>query len=156
MPVIEFVPAGISEGKRTNASSNNIATARAKTTGGSVSDDTLWAAARKQGSNYVFWRGQLIFDFSQGPQILRRMGRKIKIVRAALILSDGIVNSADTGGNKLVISHIHNPNSYGTWHSKDFDRARMSKHTSAKVITNGEDNKLFSLDNRGLLRELES
>ena len=32
----------------------------------------------------------------------------------------------------------------------------MSKHTSAKVITNGEDNKLFSLDNRGLLRELES
>jgi len=152
MPVREFTPTGVSEGKTTTKNNNNVATARGHTQGSTPTDNTNFAIARKQGSKYHFFRGLFIFDFSNIPASDLK---GIKVIRAGLVLSDLSVSAADSGGDKMVVSHIHNPNSYGSWGSYDYNNTRYSKHTSAQTLTNGDDNFLFELDNRALLKQLQ-
>jgi hypothetical protein len=153
MPVREFTPTGISEGKTTFKKHGSAATARGFTQGSTPADDTNFAIARKQSSNYFFYRGLFIFDFSNIPASDLR---GIKIIRAGLVLSDVAVSAADSGGDKMVVSHIDNPNSYGSWGSQDYSNARYSKHTSAQTLTNGADDFLFELDHPALLKQLQS
>ena len=152
MPVREFTPTGVSEGKTTFKKNSNVATARGFAQGSTPADDINFAIARKQSTNYFFYRGLFIFDFSNIPV---NDLKGIKVVRAGLVLSDITVSAADSGGNKMVVSHIHNPNSYGSWGSQDYSNARYSKHTSAQTLTNGADNFLFELDNPALLKQLQ-
>ncbi len=154
MPLKEFTPTGVSEGKTVYKQHSSVATVRAFAQGqASASDDTNFAIARKQGGNYIFYRGLFIFDFSNLPA---NDLRGIKIVRAGLVLSDISVAAADSGGDKMVVSHIHNPNSFGSWGKQDYDNSRYSKHTSAQTLTNGADNFLFELDNVALLKQLQN
>ena len=159
MPIAAFTPGGTSEGKTSTKNSSNINTARDATAGGSIADNTSFAIARKAGSKYHFFRGIFIFDFSTGgnvgiPNVIRN--QRIRVFRADLLLSDTSVSAADSGGDKLVVSHIHDPNTFGTWHANDYSDARYSKHTSAQTIANGADDAVFRLDNRLLLREIEN
>ena len=151
MPIAAFTPGGSSEGKTSTKNSSNINTARNGAQGGSITDNTNFAIAMKSGSKYHFYRGIFIFDFSTGgnvgiPNVIRN--QRIRVFRADLLLSDTVVATADSGGDKLVVSHIHNPNTFGTWHSKDYSNARYSKHTSGQTIANGADDVVFRLDNR--------
>jgi len=153
MPVKEFTPAGITEGKYTQVNTNNIDNTRGAAAGGAATDGTYFAMAKKQGGKWRFSRGQFIFDFSTG---LPSGIKDVKIYRADLILSDTIMAASATGGDKMVVSHIFNPNTFGTWHSNDYSNARFSSHTSGQAVTNGTDNFVFRLDNPTLVREIQN
>ena len=154
MPVKQFTPGGSSESKSGLKMHGTIATARNATAAASIADNTfLGGQAVKAGANFGYRRGLFLFDFRTAVPIELR---KIKVIKAQLILNDTSVAVPDTNGNKMMLAHMHNPNAFGAQHVNDYNKARYSKYCSAQIIANGSDGVVYQIDHGALLREIQN
>ena len=106
----------------------------------------------KSGSNFFIRRGVLLYDFAGVP-----IPQGIRVVKAQIILNDVVEAAAQTGGDKIRVGWISDPNTFGAVHANDYDRTRHSTsiRTSAQQVDNGADGEIIELDNGALLKKLQ-
>ena len=152
MPIKTITAPGDSKGGNLLKSNTNYNTAHDATAGGTVQTDNKFTIHGKAGSNYLIRRGVLLYDFSTA-----QIPRGAKVMGAQLILNDVTENAAQTGGDKIRIGWLYNPNTFGDIHSNDYDKARYSaaSYTSAQQIDNGASGEIIRLDNKVLLNRLQ-
>ena len=153
MPLKTITAPGSTKGVNILKSNSNYNTAHDATAGtNSGNADTKFTIHGKAGSNYLIRRGILLYDFR--PTIFP--GR-ISIVKVQLVLNDVTENAVQSGGDKIRIAWMDDPNTFGATHANDYDRTRYdaTTYTSAQQLANGEDGKIIRLDNRKLLDQIQ-
>ena len=153
MPIKTITAPGDSKGANLLKSNSNYNTAHDATAAASVNTDHKFTLHAKAGSNYLIRRGILLYDFRGNV-----LPANIKVLRAQLIVNDVIENGAQTGGDKMRIGWISNPNTFGDIHSNDYNYLRYSSgsYSSAQQVNNGADGEVIRLDNRFLLNKLQN
>ena len=154
MPKITIItPGSATVGVNILKSGTNYTTVRDATAGTNAgNEDNKFTLNAKAGSNFFIRRGILLYDFTGAE-----LPRNIKITRADLIMSDVNESAAQTNGNKITIGWIFDPNTFGSIHENDYNRARYkaAHYTSGQELANGADGEVVNLDNKLLLAQLE-
>ena len=157
MPIKTITAPGDTAGKNILKSGNNYNNVHDATAGtNSGNADTKFTLHAKSGSNYYIRRGVLIYDFRESADT-RAIPKHIKIFRAQLIVNDVSELAPQTGGDKVRVAWLFNPNAFGGFHKNDYNKARYdaSTYTTAQQLNNGADGEIINLDNRRLLNQLE-
>tara|TARA_R110002110_G_C13263286_1_gene701040 strand:- start:110 stop:805 length:696 start_codon:yes stop_codon:yes gene_type:complete len=153
MPKKTITAPGTTKGVNILKSNTNYNTAHDATAGTNAGNgDTKFTIHGKAGSNYLIRRGILLYDFR--PTIFPGT---ISIVKAQLILNDITENAAQTGGDKIRVAWMSNPNTFGATHANDYNKTRYdaATYTSAQQLANGADGEIINLDNRKLLKQIQ-
>ena len=153
MPIKILTAPGDTAGKnilKSGTNYNTVHDASAGTNAGNT--DNKFTLNAKAGSNYFIRRGILIYDFRDTPIIAG-----IKVIRAQLIVNDVSELAAQTGGDKVRVAWLSNPNTFGDFHANDyaFSRYDATTYTTAQQLNNGADGEVIRLNNRRLLDQLE-
>tara|TARA_Y100001963_G_C6636934_1_gene379017 strand:+ start:98 stop:814 length:717 start_codon:yes stop_codon:yes gene_type:complete len=153
MPNKTLTAPGDTVAKNILKSGNNYNTVHDATAGTNAGNaDNKFTLNAKSGSNYFIRRGIIVYDFRQSP-----LPQGVKVIRAQLILNDVIESAAQTGGDKIRVAWLSNPNTFGGMHKNDYSKARYAdnSYTSAQQLNNGADGAIINLDNRLLLNRLQ-
>ena len=152
MPIKTITAPGDSKGANLLKSNTNYNTAHDATAAASAGTDHKFTLNAKAGSNYLIRRGILLYDFSTA-----QIPRGAKIIRAQLIVNDVTENASQTGGDKVRVAWVFNPNTFGDIHVNDYNKARYSaaSYTNAQQLDNGADGEIIRLDNKILLNRLQ-
>tara|TARA_R110000824_G_scaffold257656_2_gene446597 strand:+ start:320 stop:1042 length:723 start_codon:yes stop_codon:yes gene_type:complete len=158
MPVKRITAPNDTAGKNLLKNGNNYNTvhdATAATNAGNA--DTKFTLHAKSGSNFFIRRGILLYDFRESPATRGDLPRQIKIFRAQLIVNDVSELAPQSGGDKVRVAWVFNPNTFGDFHANDYNKARYdtATYTSAQQLNNGADGEFINLDNKKLLFQLE-
>tara|TARA_R100000008_G_scaffold51357_1_gene30895 strand:+ start:41 stop:748 length:708 start_codon:yes stop_codon:yes gene_type:complete len=152
MPIKTITAPGDSKGVNLLKTNTNYNTAHDATAAASVNTDHKFTLHAKAGSNYLIRRGILLYDFRGSV-----LPANIKVLRAQLIVNDVSELAPQTGGDKVRVAWLFNPNTFGDTHANDYNKARYqaSTYTSAQQINNGSSGEVIRLDNRRLLNQLQ-
>ncbi len=152
MPIKTITAPGDSKGVNLLKSNSNYNTAHDATAAASVNTDNKFTLHAKAGSNYFIRRGVLLYDFRSTI-----FPGKIRILRAQLIVNNVSELAPQTGGDKVRVAWLFNPNTFGDTHANDYNKARYqaTTYTSAQQVNNGEDGEIINLDNRKLLNQIQ-
>ena len=114
--------------------------------------DNKFTLHAKAGANYFVRRGILLYDFRDAP-----IDSGIKVIRAQLIANDVSELAPQAGGDKVRVAWISNPNTFGSFHANDYNKARYAtlSYSSAQQLDNGADGEIINLDNRMLLNRIQ-
>ena len=153
MPIKTLTAPGDTAGKnilKNGTNYNTVHDASAGTNAGNA--DNKFTLHAKAGSNYFVRRGILIYDFRGTP-----IQSGIRVLRAQLVVNDVSELAPQTGGDKVRVAWVFNPNTFGDFHANDFAFARYDSttYTSAQQLDNGADGEIIRLDNRRLLNQLQ-
>ena len=154
MAKVTIIAPGDTKGVNLLKTNSNYDTAHDATAGTNAGNaDTKFTIHGKSGSNYLIRRGILLYDFRAFDDV----PAKIRVVKAHLVANDVTENAAQTGGDKIRVAWLSNPNTFGATHANDYNKTRYAtnSYTSAQQLNNGADGEMIKLDNRNLLRQLE-
>jgi len=153
MPIKTLTAPGDTAGVNLLKSNSNYNTAHDATAGTNAGNtDNKFTLHAKAGSNYFVRRGILIYDFRGSP-----LPPGVKVIRAQLIVNDVSELAPQTGGDKVRVAWVFNPNTFGSFHANDYNKARYAaaSYTSAQQLDNGADGEIINLNNRMLLNRLQ-
>ena len=154
MAKVTIIAPGDTKGVNILKSNSNYNTAHDATAGTNTGNaDNKFTIHGKAGSNYLIRRGILLYDFRTFDDV----PPKIKIVKAHLVANDITESAAQTGGDKVRVAWLSDPNTFGDTHANDYSKTRYAtnSYTSAQQLNNGADGEIINLNNRNLLRQLE-
>mgnify|MGYP003124170488 CR=1 FL=1 len=152
MPLKTLIAPGSSIGRNLLRSNSTYNTAHDHAQAQSVNTDNKFTLHAKSGSTYYIRRGILLYDFRSTV-----FPEKIKIVKAHLVLNDIQEQAPQTGGDKVRVAWVFNPNTFGSVHKNDYSAARYAAatYTSAQQVNNSTDGQIINLDNRQLLNQIQ-
>ena len=153
MPVKTLTAPGDTAGKnilKHGSDYDTVHDASAGTNAGNA--DNKFTLNAKSGANYFIRRGVLIYDFRGVP-----ITTGIRVIGARLIVNDVSELAAQTGGDKVRVAWLSNPNTFGDFHANDyaFSRYDGTTYTTAQQLDNSADGEVIILDNRNLLNQLQ-
>ena len=153
MPVKALTAPGDTAGKNILKSGTDYDTVHDATAGAIMRATNTFTGHTTLGGNYFTRRGILVYDFRAAPASLQG----IRVMRAQLIVNDVVETAAQTGGDKVRVAWLFNPETFGDFHLNDYNKARYdtTTYTSAQQLNNGLDGEIISLDNRNLLNQLQ-
>ena len=153
MPIKTITAPGDTKGENLVAHGSNYNTAHDATTATTaIQTDHKFTLMAKSGANYYVRRGVLLYDFRGAV-----LPAGIKVLRAQLIVNDVSELAPQTGGDKVRVAWMFNPNTFGAIHANDYSKARYqaSTYTSAQQLNNTADGEIINLNNRRLLNQLQ-